>query len=149
MSDVVRRRIAALLLVVGAAAGALAIADVGPFEDPPTEEERVQATVERFFGAAAEGNSKTFCSLLTRDARLTLRVNTAQQLQINELPGCGRILDALAGAFEDSSITVRFVNVSGLHARVEARYKLGGAGAQLRTILLVQEDGEWYVSDPG
>ena len=65
MSDVVRRRIAALLLIAGIAVAVLAIADVGPFDDPPTEEERVQETVEDFFGAAANGDSKTFCGLLT------------------------------------------------------------------------------------
>ena len=51
---------------------ALAITDTRPFEDPPTEEERVEATVQDFF-----------------------------------------------------------------------------AGAEPRTVLLLSEDGEWRVSDPG
>ena len=121
----------------------------GRFENPPTEEERVEATVQEFFGAAAEGDSKTFCALLTSQARQTLRVNTAQRLQSDELPGCEEILDALADVFKDSSIDIRFVNVSGNQARVEARYKLSGSGAQPRTVLLLAEDGEWKVSDPG
>jgi len=149
MSDVVRRRIAAVLLVAGVAIAVLAITDTGPFEDPPTEEERVRAVVEEFFAAAAEGDSKKFCGLLTNDARQTLRVNTAQQLQTDELPGCEQILDALASIFKGAQLDVRFVNVSGNQARVEARYKLSGSGAQPRTVLLLSEEGEWKVSDPG
>ena len=56
---------------------------------------------------------------------------------------------ALKPVFEGSSIDVRFVSVSGHQARVEARYKLKGAAAQPRTILLRTEDGEWRVSEPG
>ncbi len=149
MSDTTRRRIAALLLVVGIAVAALALADIGPFEDPPTEAENVEATVSGFFAAAASGDSKTFCRLLTDQARETLRVNTAQQLQIDELPECERILDALAGAFAGSELTIRHVSVSGNRARVEARYKLAGSGAQPRTILMLSERGDWKISDPG
>ena len=71
MSDILRRRIAALLLVAGIAVAVLAIEDVGPFSDPETEEERVQATVEEFFAAAAEGESKHSapCSPPTRARR--------------------------------------------------------------------------------
>ena len=105
MSDTLRRRIAALLLVAGIVVAVLAIEDVGPFSDPETEEERVQATVEEFFGAAAEGDSKTFCGLLTADAREALRVSTAQRLQTDELPECTRILDVLAPVFADSELT--------------------------------------------
>ena len=149
MSDVTRRRIAALLLVIGIAIAALAIADVGPFEDPPTQEERVQATVEKFFGAAANGDSKTFCALLSDEARDELRISTAQRLQVNELPECEKILDALAAAFKNSEMTVRRVTVSGTRARVEGRYRAGDRPAQPRTVELVEVDGEWRVSDPG
>ena len=38
VNPILRRRIAAALLAVAAAVAALAIADVGPFEDPATEE---------------------------------------------------------------------------------------------------------------
>jgi hypothetical protein len=149
MSDVWRRRIAALLLIAGIVVAVLAIKDVGPFSDPPTQEEVVQGVVEDFFNAAAKGDSKTFCNLLTDDARKTLEVNTAQRLQSNEAPSCTQILDVLAPAFKDSSIDVRLVSISGTRARVEARYKLAQAPAQPRTILLELEDGEWHVSDPG
>jgi hypothetical protein len=56
---------------------------------------------------------------------------------------------ALKPLFEGSSIDVRFVSVSGNQARVEARYKLEGAAAQPRTVLLRNEDGEWHISEPG
>ena len=149
MSEVVRRRVAALLLIAGIAVGALAIADVGPFEDPITEEERVTSAVERFFGAAAGGDVKTFCGMLTAEARKTLRVNVAQQLETNDPPSCEELFTVLKPVFEDSTIDVRFVSVSGTKARVEARYKLKNAPPQPRTVLLSREDGEWLVSDPG
>ena len=149
MSDVVRRRIAALLLVIGIAVAVLAIEDIGPFSDPPTQEEVVQGVVEDFFNAAADGDSKTFCKLLTDDARKSLEVNTAQRLQTDSPPSCTQILDVLAPAFKDSKIDVRLVNISGTRARVEARYKLADSPAQPRTVLLELEDAGWRVSDPG
>ena len=78
-----------------------------------------------------------------------LQVTTAQRLQTNEVPRCEQILDALAGVFQASEVTVRRVSVSGNRARVEARYKLEGSGAQPRTVLLLQENGTWKISDPG
>ncbi|MGH2952725.1 MAG: DUF4878 domain-containing protein [Solirubrobacterales bacterium] len=149
MTEVTRRRIAALLLVAGAVVAVLALVDVGPFEDPPTEEERVQATVEEFFAAASAGESRKFCGLLTEQARNTLRVNTARQIQAEELPGCREILEALKEAFAGSEITVRQVSVSGPQARVEARYREAEGGARPRTIMLLEERGEWRISDPG
>ena len=149
MNPILRRRIAATLLVVGAIVAALAIADVGPFEDPVTEEERAQEAVETFFTAAADGDARRFCALLTEQARQTLEVNAAQSLQTDKAPKCAQVLELLKAAFADTEIDVRYVNVSGNRARVEARYKLAGAGAQPRTVLLLEENGEWHISDPG
>ncbi|MET0751524.1 MAG: DUF4878 domain-containing protein [Solirubrobacterales bacterium] len=150
MSDTLRRRVAAALLIVGAAIAVLAIRDVGPlFDDSATEGERAQEAVERFFTAAAKGDSSTFCDLLTADAREELRVSTAQRLQVDQLPECTRILDVLAPVFAGSELIVRSVSVSGNRARVEARYRLRSGPAQPRTVLLVLEDGEWHVADPG
>ena len=149
MSDTLRRRIAAGLLILGVVVAVLAIEDVGPFSDPETEEERVQTAVEQFFGAASAGDSETFCGLLTSDAREALQVSTAQRLQTDEPPACTKILDVLAPVFKGSEISVRYVSVSGNRARVEARYKLSGSGAQPRTVLLLSEDGDWRISDPG
>ncbi len=149
MSDVVRRRIAALLLLAGIAVAVLAIEDVGPFEDPVTEEERATAAVEEFFAAAADGDSKRFCALLTADARDQLRVSTAQRLQTDEVPECTKILDVLAPVFAESEFTLNYVSVSGNRARAEGRFKVADAPAQPRTVLLLLERGEWHVSDPG
>jgi Putative lumazine-binding len=148
MSDTLRRRIAALLLVAGIAVAVLAIEDVGPFSDPPTQEEVVQGVVEDFFNAAAQGDSKTFCRLLTDDARKTLEVNYAQRLQTDEPLSCAEILDTFAAAFKGSSVDVRVVSVSGIRARVETRYKLADSPAQPRTVLLQLEDGGWRISNP-
>ncbi len=149
MSDVARRRIAALLLAVVAGVAALAITDTGPFDDPPTREQEVQTTVERFFAAAAAGDSQVFCDLLTTDARQALRVNTAQQLEIDVLPKCEQILDRLSAAFAGSTVQVKYVSVSGNRARVETRYRSQERGAEPRTVLLLEEDGVWHISDAG
>lgn len=149
MSDVIRRRVAVLLLLLGVAIAVLATTDTGPFSDPPTREQEVQATVERFFAAASSGDSETFCDLLTIDARTALRKNTAQQLEINELPNCEQILDVLTTAFEGSDVQVKYVSVSGNQARVETRYSAKERAAEPRTVLLLEEDGEWRISDPG
>ena len=149
MSDVVRRRVAAVLLVFGALVVVLAISDTGPFSDPPSTEDEVRATVEAFFGAASAGDSATFCAMLTDDARRGLRVQTAQRLQTDRLPKCERIIDALVSVFKGSEVAVSYVSVSGDRARVEARYRLSKAAAQPRTVLLVDEHGEWRISDPG
>ena len=149
MSDTVRRRIAVLLLLAGIAVAVLAIKDVGPFEDPVTEEERAMAAVEDFFAAASDGDSKRFCALLTADAREQLRVSTAQRLQTDDAPECTKILDVLAPVFAGSEFTLNYVSVSGNRARAEGRFKIADAPAQPRTVLLLLEKGEWHVSDPG
>ena len=148
MSDVVRRRIAALLLIAGIAVGALAIADVGPFDDPPTEEERVEAVVDDYYASLAGGDGKRFCALMTRDARRALEVNTAQQFRLDEPPSCVDVVTLLQTVFKGSSATVNDVSVSGPQARVEVQLKVKGAGAEPRTVLLSEEQDEWLVSDP-
>lgn len=148
MSDVARRRIAAALLIAGIAVAALAIADVGPFEDPPTKAEEARAAAEEFFAVAERGDSKAFCALLTGAARQQLRIDTAQRLQVNELPECVKILDLFSAAFKGSEFTVRRVSVSGSQARVEGRYRVRGEPAKPRSILLADENGAWRVSDP-
>jgi hypothetical protein len=149
MSDVARRRVAALLLLAGIAVAVLAIEDVGPFEDPVTVEERAGDAVEDFFAAASEGDSKRFCALLTADARDQLQVSTAQRLQTDEVPECTKILDVLAPVFAGSEFTLNYVSVSGNRARAEGRFKIASGPAQPRTVLLLLEEGEWHVSDPG
>jgi len=149
VSEYTRRRIAALLLLAGIVVGVLALLDVGPFEDPPTEEERVQDVVEDLFASAASGDAKGFCELLTRDARRALTVRTAQQLRLNEAPKCVHALTLLSGVFRGARVKVNLVSVSGPQARAEVDLKLKGAEPEPRTVMLVQTEGEWLVSDPG
>ena len=154
LSDVTRRRIAAVLLVVGIALAALAITDTGPlFDDPPTEEERVADAVDALYAAAAAGDFKAYCAGLTTRARDVIRANAARLVASGDALKCDEILDSVGGkeAFAGSSIRIREVSVSGNRARVEANLKREGtAGVEPRTILLEKtETGDWKVSDPG
>lgn len=147
MRPVVRRRIAVLLLLAGIAVVALASADVGPFEDPVTEEQRAEQVVKDVFAAAAAGDGEHFCGLLTPDARDAIEISMAQRLQADEAPRCGRIVALLAAAYKGSSVDVSYVNVSGNRARVEARLRFPGHSAEPRTLALTEEDGEWRITD--
>jgi hypothetical protein len=151
LSEYTRRRVAAVLLVVGGIVAALAIADVGPFSDPPTEEERAQETVEEFFGAAAEGDFETFCGLLTKPARQAIEVRAGAIAAEEGLEGCTEILDALVGKqLEGSELEITLANVSGDRARVETELRLAGKGGrEQRSVLLQLTDGEWLIYDPG
>ena len=73
---------------------------------------------------------------------------TPRALQIDQLPAAGRS-STPRRRVQGLDDRVRFVSVSGHQARVEARYKFADAGAEPRTVLLLSEDGEWRVSDPG
>jgi Domain of unknown function (DUF4878) len=147
VSPVLRRRIAVLLLLAGIAVAALAIADVGPFKDPVTEEQRAEQVVHDVFAAAAAGDGAEFCGLLTPDAQHAIEIAMAQRLQTDEQPKCKRIVQLLAAAYKGSTVDVSYVNVSGNRARVEARLKFPGHGAEPRTLALVEEKGEWRISD--
>ena len=152
LSDITRRRIAALVLVLGVVIGALAITDTWIFEDPPTEEERVADAVESLFAAAAEGEFEAYCDRLTPQARDVIRANAARLVEQGDVLRCDEIL-AAAGkeAFAGVSIKIRDVSVSGNRARVEANLKRPDTpGAEPRTVLLELDDaGAWRVSDPG
>jgi hypothetical protein len=152
LSEIARRRIAALLLIAGIAVAVLAITDTWPFDDPPTEEERVQDTVESFYAAGADGDFAEYCALLTPAARDRVRVNAARLLEEAGQLRCEEILAVAAEEeFKGVSIRVREVSVSGIQARAEVNVKVAGrAGVEPRTMLLEQnEAGEWRVSDPG
>ena len=62
----------------------MAIADVGPFEDPVTEEQRAGQVENDVFAAAAAGDGERFCGLLTPDARDAIEIAMAQRLQTDE-----------------------------------------------------------------
>lgn len=146
-----RRRVAAVLLVVGVIVAGLAIADVGPFSDPPTEEERAADAVEEFFTSAAEGDFKTFCGLLTEPARAAIKQRAGALAAEQGLEGCPEILRAFAGKeFQGSELKVVSSSVSGDRARVETELRLSGrGGSEQRSILLQLYKGEWLIYDPG
>jgi hypothetical protein len=150
LSDIARRRIAALLLLAGIIVAALAIADLGPFENPPTPEDRVEQTVEEFYAAAAEGDFARYCNLLTAGARDRVRANAARLLEEAGKLSCQEILSVAEESFAGVTAKIREVSVSGIRARVEANVRTPGVpGIESRTMFLDQEDGVWRVSDPG
>jgi hypothetical protein len=151
LSDIARRRIAALLLVAGIAVAVLAITDTWPFDDPPTEEERAQEAVETFYAAAADGDFATYCALLTPAARDQVRANAARLLEEAGQLKCEEILEVAKEEFAGITVRIRDVSVSGAQARVEANVKLGDTpGVESRTMFLERDDdGSWRVSDPG
>ena len=151
LSDIARRRIAAVLLLACVALAALAITDTWPFDDPPTEEERAQEAVETFYDAAAEGDFATYCALLTSSARDRVRVNAARLLEEAGQLKCEEILAVAEEEFAGLSVRIRDVSVSGVQARVEANVKLADTpGVDSRTMILEKDDeGAWRISDPG
>jgi Domain of unknown function (DUF4878) len=152
LDEYTRRRVAAILLVVGVVVAALAIFDVGPFENPPTQEELAEETVTEFFAAAEDGDFETFCDLLTKQARQGIEVRAGALAAEAGLKGCDQILKVLVGKeFADAEVVITFSNVEGNRARVETEVKLKGeAGRQQRTVLLEQSpDGDWLISDAG
>ncbi len=152
LSDIARRRIAAVLLILGIALAALAITDTGPlFDDPPTEEERVQEVVERFYAAAAAGDFASYCTLLTSAARDRVRANAARLLEEAGRLKCEEILAVAAEEFAGTTVRIREVSVSGVQARVEANVRVPDTpGVQARTMFLDRdESGQWRIADPG
>jgi hypothetical protein len=146
-----RRRVAAILLIVGVVVAGIAIADVGPFSDPPTEEEQAADTVEEFFASAADGDFKTFCGLLTPPARNLIAQRAGQLAQEEGLEGCAEILRALAGKeLAENELQITESSVSGDRARVETELRVPGKkGVEQRSVLLQLYKDEWLIYDPG
>src|SRR5215204_6008251 len=140
LSEAARRRIAAVILVVGIAFAALAILDVGPlFDDPPTEAERAQEAVEEFSAAAQDGDFKEVCSQLTTQQQQVIEQRAASLAAREGLKGCHEILREILGdQLAETRITkVVDVRVSGNQAVVEANLRApGGGGTQAATFNL-------------
>lgn len=130
-----RRRVATLLLLAGVVLGALALADIWPFDDPPTDEERVEAAVEDLFEAVGEGDFKSACG----------------QLAVRP-PGCAKALEERAGkGFRKAEAKVTDVRVSLDRAVAEVEISSPGRKEpQVRSLEVErQRDGEWRISDLG
>ena len=97
LSDVARRRIAAVILVVVVVVAILAITDTAIFEDEPTEEERVAETVREFFTAAAESDFERDCELLSDEAQRTARTAGARAVGDGTKPSCADSLETVIG----------------------------------------------------
>jgi hypothetical protein len=152
LSDAARRRIAGLILLVGIAVAALAITDVGPFSDPPTEAERVQGAVESFFSAAQGRDFKAACDQLTEEEQRAIEQRAGSIAAKEGLKGCDEILRAFLGdELAGAKITkVSDVRVSGNQAVVEANVSSPGAKAARSTtfhLFLIRD--EWKIADIG
>jgi hypothetical protein len=152
LSEAARRRIAALILLVGIAIAVLAITDVGPFSDPPTEAERAQSAVEGFFASAGDHDFKSACAQLTAEERRTIEQRAASVASKEGLHGCDQILkaflgDQLAGTRITKVIDVR---VSGNQAVIDANLRTPGSkGTRSASFHLFLVGGEWKINDFG
>jgi hypothetical protein len=152
LSDVTRRTAAAVLLVAGIALAVLAIEDVGPFSDPPTEQERAQAAVERFFAAAREEDFGAACAQLTADEQRTVEQLAGRLAFQQGLRRCEEILRALLGRQLSGTrlAGIEDARVSGNQAVVDAEIRPPGSkhdrAATFRLFLI---GNEWKIDDLG
>ncbi|HMC07648.1 MAG TPA: hypothetical protein VKG89_09685 [Solirubrobacterales bacterium] len=152
LSEVARRRIAAVVLIAGIAIAALAIADVGPFSDPPTEAERAQAAVEQFFNAARNKDFKEACHQLTAEEQRTVEQRAGSIAAKQGLKGCDQILAAFLGRqlSETRIAKVDDVRVSGNQAVVDASLRSPGAkNSQPATFQLFLIRDQWRIAALG
>ena len=152
LTDVTRRSVAAVLLVAGVALGVLAIEDVGPFSDPPTEQERVQAAVERFFDAAREEDFGAACAQLTGGEQRTVEQLAGRLALQQGLRRCEEILRALLGSQLSGTRLARIedTRVSGNQAVVDAEIlPPGSKHGRAATFRLFLIGNEWKIDDLG
>jgi hypothetical protein len=136
------RRITAVLLLVGAAIGVLALADVGPFEDR-TEEDRVRETVEEFVDARGERDFGAVCDLLTPALRSQVQATSGARPGARP-PSCAQVLTSReeGSGSRDAELEVVDVSVSGNRARASVQRTEGIS----RAITLELVDGEWLIA---
>jgi hypothetical protein len=152
LSEAARRWIAAVILVIGIAVAVLAITDVGPFSDPPTEAERVQGAVEQFFASAQDRDFKAACGQLTAQEQRVVEQRAGSVAAQKGLKGCDEILREFLGdqLAETEIAKVVDVRVSGNQAVVEANLRSPGVkGPQAATFHLFLIRDEWRIDDFG
>ena len=142
-----RRRIAVVILVLGVVVAAMAIANVGPFEEGPTEADRAQAALEDFFAAARKKDFQAACVLLTPTERRQVEIRAAALA--GNRTGCSHVLDSPLGlALAKTRVEVRDVRVSGDLAAIDAKLHSPGVHrAQYRTYKLQLSGGVWRISE--
>ncbi len=146
-----RRRIAVLLFLAVTALAVLAVGNIGPFSDPPTEVDRARSALEDFFAAAKAKDYGRVCALLAPAQRKTIETAAAQVVQGKLDNGCAAAVEARGGgALAHSSLQIRDVRVSGSLAAIDANIRTQGVnGPQSRTFKLEEIDGTWVISDLG
>jgi hypothetical protein len=150
LNQYTRRRVAAVLLVVGIVVGVLALTDAPPlFDDPPTPEELVEEATSEFFAAGASEEYVRACAQLTKASRETIERQFAALGTKEDVAGCPSILELVAkDVFGDLDYEVIEVSVSGPTARIEIKQRLEGQGRLQRSIQLQEESpGRWKISE--
>lgn len=147
LSEYTRRRIAVMIIALGAVVGVMAIANAGPFSDPPTEADRAEAALEDFFAAARDKDFQAACVLLTPTERRQVEIRAAA-LAGNKT-GCANVLNSPLGlALAQTRVDVRDVRVSGDLAAVDAELRPPGVKrAQYRTYKLQLLGEQWRISE--
>jgi hypothetical protein len=126
LEPVIQRRIAVVVLVLAAAVGALAIANVGPFSDPPSDADRARPALQGLFAAAKRHDFRAACAVLTRPERSQVEIRAAA-LAGNRV-GRSHVLDSpLGAALGRTRIEVEEVRVSGNLAAIDAKLRAPGA----------------------
>jgi hypothetical protein len=152
LSDVARQRIAAAILIVGLLVAGLAVADLGPFSNPPTQAEQAQATVQRFFDAAHDKNFEDVCHQLTSQAQRTVEQRAGTLAVQQGLKGCDEIVRAFLGDQLSAAriANVEDVRVSGNRAVVDADiHSPGSKHPQATTFDLFLIKDQWRIADFG
>ena len=145
----VRRRIAAVLLVAGAIVALLALGNVGPFSDPPSEADRARAALQEFFDAAHRKDFTKVCDLITPAQRKT--IEKAGKRATGKNVACADLVGAVGGgALARTDLEVLDVRVSATLAAIDTKLRIEGRpGAELRTFQLQEVDDRWLISDLG
>ncbi len=151
-AELIRRRVMAVLILVGVAIAIMALTDAAPLFDDVTEEERVTDTVERFFAAYEERDFATVCDLFSPDVARAIGLVGATETKHGEPKGCVEVLEARVGAADEQdaklNVKIESVRVSGPRAVAEVIVKTEDVpkGRDLPVELELSPDGEWLIT---
>jgi hypothetical protein len=151
-SEVRRNRIAAVVIVIGAVIGVMALTDAAPLFDDLTEEERATDAVERFFEAYGDRDFATVCELFNTEVRDAIVLAGATETKEGKPRSCAEILEARFGATgeEDPELNVRVesVRISGPRAVAEVVAGTADApGGRPLTVELERGEDGWLIAN--
>lgn len=125
--ELLQRRIAAIVILIGVVIAIMALTDAAPFFDDTTEEERVADSVESFFAAFADGDYAGVCELFSPEVAAAIEQAGATETEGEEPRGCAEILEARFAAAEGEElklgVKIESVRVSGQRAVAEVIIK--------------------------